>query len=126
MALPGPVLIQMQTRADQAAAAIAATQQVVDDLVKQGPSEAVMADAKQQILSEFALRAASNSSQLGYLGSIGFYDLPMDYLDNFNEKVDAVTAKDVQAMVKKYFQNLGVLTLGQSDPLSDQSSKDQK
>lgn len=117
MALAGPVSIEMQTRSDQAAAAIEATRQVIKKLIEEGPTEAAMADAKQQILSEFALRAASNASQLGYLGSIGFYDLPMDYLETFNDKIEAVSAEDVQKMAAQYFQSLAVVTLGNTDPI---------
>lgn len=117
MAGVGPVTIQMQTRGDQAAAAIAATQQVVDQLAKEGPTAQVLADAKQQILSEFAMRAASNSSQLGYLGSIGFYDLPMDYLQTFNDKIESIQAKDIQSVTKQYFSNLAVVTVGAQNPL---------
>lgn len=125
MAGTGLVTIQMQTRGDQAAAAIEATRQVIDELAQNGPTEAEMEDAKQQILSEFAMRAASNSSQLGYLGSIGFYDLPLNYLSVFNEKIEAVTAEDVKKMVSRYFKDLGVVTLGYNDPLNDASTEDQ-
>lgn len=125
MAGTGLVSIQMQTRGDQAAAAIEATRQVIDDLAENGPTEAEMEDAKQQILSEFAMRAASNSSQLGYLGSIGYYDLPLDYLSVFNEKIEAVTAEDVKKMTSRYFKGLGVVTLGYNDPLNDASTEDQ-
>ncbi len=32
----------------------------------------------------------SNSKLLGYLAMIGFYDMPIDYLDNFISNVKAV------------------------------------
>jgi len=119
MAGTGSVLVQMQTRSDQAAAAITATNLVIDALGSKGPSENEMADAKQQILSEFALRAASNSSQLGYLGSMGFYNLPLDYLSDFNGRIEAVTAEDVKQMTNRYFKDLAIITLGSENPLSD-------
>jgi len=116
MAATGPVVINMQTRADQARAAIVATEQVIAKLIENGPSETELENAKRQILSEFALRAANNSSQLGHIASIGFYDLPLDYLASFNEKISEVSAEQVQAMVKKYFENLLVVSAGSADP----------
>lgn len=119
MAAIGPVSIQMQTRSDQAAAAIAATQQVVDSIVKNGVSEDVLADAKQQILSEFALRAASNSSQLGYLGVIGFHKLPLNYLSTFNENISKITEDEIRTMASRYFKNMAIVTLGSLDPIGE-------
>ena len=119
MAAIGPVAIQMQTRTDQAAAAIVATRQVIDSVVNNGLDETALADAKQQILSEFAMRAASNSSQLGYLGVIGFHKLPLDYLETFNGNISKITEDDIRRMVGKYFQNMAIVTLGTVDPLSE-------
>ena len=56
--------------------------------------------AKRNITGGFPLRIASNAKIAEYLAVIGFYGLPLDYLDTFNDKVNAVTV----AQIKDAFQ----------------------
>ena len=43
----------------------------------------------------------SNSKIAEYLAVIGFYELPIDYLDSFNEKVNAVTLEQVKSAFQR-------------------------
>jgi zinc protease len=52
--------------------------------------------SKQNITGGFALRIDSNKKIVEYVAMIGFYGLPLDYLDTFNDKVEAVTAKQIR------------------------------
>ena len=63
---------------------------------EQGPSEEELSAAVKNITGGFPLRIASNADVVQYLAMIGFYGLPLDYLDRFNEKVRAVTAEDIR------------------------------
>jgi len=38
------------------------------------------------------------------LAVIGFYDLPLDYLDNYNAHIEAVTLEQIQSVFKKRVQ----------------------
>ena len=69
--------------------------QTLQKYVDEGPSEDQLKAAKQNITGGFPLRIASNSKIVEYLAVIGFYDLPLDYLDTFVGKVEAVTAEHV-------------------------------
>ena len=45
----------------------------------------------------YAIRSyyENNSKILGYIVMIGFYGLPLDYLETFNDKVSAVTREQI-------------------------------
>jgi zinc protease len=47
------------------------------------------------ITGSFPLKLDSNSKLLGYIAMIGFYDLPLDYLDHFLDNIKAVTVKKI-------------------------------
>ena len=61
----------------------------------EGPSGNELGASQKNITGGFPLRTASNSSIVSYLSMIGFYDMPLDYLDTFTAKVDALTHEQV-------------------------------
>ena len=97
----GPFQIGLQTRTDQADAALKVVHETVKTFIENGPTEEELTAAKKNITGGFPLRISSNKKILGYVGMIGFYDLPLDYLDTFNEKIQAVTAADIQDAFKR-------------------------
>ena len=92
----GPFQIGLQTRGDQAKEAQEVVRQVLSDFVQNGPTERELEGAKQNIIGGFALRIDSNRKLHDYLGLIGFYRLPLDYLDAFTGKVEAVTLEQIR------------------------------
>jgi zinc protease len=91
----GPYLISLQTRNDQVDDALAVMRGILQDYVDHGPTEKELLNSKKNITGGFPLAIASNSNILDYLNMIGFYDLPLDYLDTFNSKVLAVTRAQI-------------------------------
>lgn len=92
----GPYQFALQTRNEKAQEALTVLQDTLKKFITNGPTEAELTAAKQNITGGFALRVDSNSKIADYLAMIGFYDLPLDYLDNFNDKVNAVTLADIK------------------------------
>jgi zinc protease len=92
----GPFVISMQTRRDQAAQALEVAQATLADFVKSGPTEDELAAAKRNIVNGFPLRIDSNRKIHEYLALIGFYRLPLTYLDDFVRNVQSVTAADIR------------------------------
>lgn len=93
----GIFMASLQTRADQAQEALQLLNDNLREFINQGPSAEELERAKKNITGGFPLRLDSNSKILSYIGLIGFYDLPINYLDTFNSKINAVTvdqAKD--------------------------------
>lgn len=92
----GPFRIGLQTRNDQVDEALVVLLETLNRFVKEGPTAAELEAAKKNITGGFPLRIKSNSNIVEYLGVIGFYQLPLDYLDTFNARVEAVTVKKIR------------------------------
>jgi zinc protease len=96
MRADGPFLMGLQTKNDQADQAREVLMATLRDFIQNGPTEAQLAAAKKNITGGFPLRIAGNGKVVEYLAMIGFYGLPLDYLDRFTERVDAVTAEQIR------------------------------
>lgn len=98
----GPFQIGLQTKRAQADEALQVTRSVLTDFLKTGPSETELAAAKANLTGSFPLRLDSNRKILENVAVIGFYGLPLDYLDTYQQKVAAVTVDAVkQAFAKR-------------------------
>ncbi len=91
----GPYLFSLQTRNDQLDESLLVMRETLQDFVEKGPTKKELIASKKNITGGFPLRIASNSSILDYLTVIGFYDLPLDYLEVFNDRVMAVTRQQI-------------------------------
>ena len=92
----GPFQIGLQTRNDKAAEAERVVQETLLQFIEEGPTAKELDAAKKNITGGFPLRIDSNKDILEYIAMIGFYNLPLDYLDTFSQRVEAVTLKDIQ------------------------------
>lgn len=92
----GPYQFGLQTRNDQAQEALEVMQATLKAFIINGPSDAELTAAKQNITGGFALRVDSNSKIANYLAMIGFYGLPLDYLETFKGKVSKVTVEKIK------------------------------
>ena len=101
MRQPGPFVAGLQTRTDQAQEALQLLREQLRLFVEKGPTGAELVAAKKNITGSFPLRIDSNSNIAGYLGVIGFYGLPLDYLDTFTKKVESVTVEQIKDAFKR-------------------------
>jgi zinc protease len=92
----GPFILGLQTRNDQLEEALGVLRETLQRFHDQGPTEKELVAAKKNITGGFALRIDSNSKIIEYLAVIGFYGLPLDYLETFNDKVMAVTREQIR------------------------------
>lgn len=98
----GAFTIALQTRPDQAAQALQVTREVLAQFVRDGPTPAQLAEAKDHLVGGFALRIDSNQKLLDNLSNIAWNKLPLDYLDHWAESVAKLTVDDVRgAMARK-------------------------
>jgi hypothetical protein len=91
-----PFMMGRQTKNEQAEHARKVLMDTVRQFRAEGPSEEDLAAAAKNITGGFPLLTASNSSVVSYLAMIGFYDLPLDHLDTFVERVSAVTKEQIR------------------------------
>jgi zinc protease len=92
----GPFQIGMQTRRDQAGEALEVVRKTLRDFVAGGPTEQELQAAKQNIIGGFPLRIDSNRKIHEYLSVIGFYHLPLSYLEDFAANVERVTVAGIR------------------------------
>lgn len=112
----GPFIIGLQTRRNQASTALSVTQQTINNFVKNGPTEKELLGAKQALIGSFPLSIASNAAILASLEKIGFYQLPLHYLDNYRENIDKTTVEHVHKALKKHIhpKKMRVVMLGEN------------
>ena len=96
----GPYTIGLQTKNESAQEALTVLREAIKKFIAEGPTAEELDASKKNITGGFPLRISSNKKIIDYIGMIGFYQLPMDYLDTFNTRVQAVTLDDI----KKAFQ----------------------
>lgn len=96
MRAAGPFVMGLQTRGDQAGEATALLRQTLDEFVTEGPTAAELDAAKRNLTGGFPLRLDSNKDIVEYLAMLGFYRLPLDWLDRYVERVNAVTVEQVR------------------------------
>ena len=84
--------------------------------IKEGPDDNELAAAKRDIVNGFPLRIASNSSVLDYVSLIGFYGLPLNYLNEFTEKVSNITKEQIREAFTNHIKldQLLTVTVGQN------------
>jgi len=102
MQTQGPFMIGLQTRAELSENTLKLVQDIVRDFLANGPTQKELDDAKRELAGSFPLTAASNSAIVGQLGAIGFYNLPLTYLEDFMTQSQAVTVEQVKAAMNKH------------------------
>ncbi len=107
----GPFQIGLQTRGDQAQAALKIVRETLSTFVTSGPSEQELEEAKNNLIGGFPMRIDSNRKIHEYLATIGFYDLPLDYLDRFVENIRKVSVNDIKAAFERRIQPERLVTV---------------
>ncbi|MDD2684562.1 MAG: pitrilysin family protein [Gallionella sp.] len=108
---PGAFQIGLQTKKAQADEALQLVRATLATFVTQGPSEKELLAAKQNIVGGFPLRIDSNRKILDYLSIIGFYDLPLTYLDDFSRKVEQVTVMQIRDAFSRHLDPMAMATV---------------
>ncbi len=111
MRAAGPFVTGLQTKNAQREDAIAVVRKVLSDFVAQGPTAEELQAAKNYLTGSFPLRIDSNKKLADNLAYIGFYGLPLDYLDTFIQRVEAVTAEQVRAAFKRHVHPSSAVTV---------------
>lgn len=111
MRVPGPFVLGLQTRNTQADAALKVMRETLERFAEAGPTEAELVAAKKNISGGFPLRLDSNRDILGYLAVIGFYGLPLDWLETYVPNVEAVTAESIRDAFRRRIRPAEMVTV---------------
>jgi len=104
LAKPGPYVIILQTKADQATKAASVVRQVMASMAAGKISARELQAAKNNLSGGFAHRMDSNHKRVGLISTIGLYNLPLDYLSTWRKHIHAVTLTQVKAQAATYLQ----------------------
>jgi zinc protease len=97
MTQPGPYIAGLQTRKDQTDEALKVVRETIATFLREGPTEAELKAAKDNLIGGFALRIDNNRKILDSLSMIGYHQLPLDYLDTWTAQVSRVTVADIRS-----------------------------
>jgi len=97
----GAFTMGMQTKTDQTEKALALLNEQLEKYVAEGPEKDELAASLSNITGGFPLNIDSNGKLLEYIAMIGFYGLPIDYLDHFIDNVRAVDVDMINDALKR-------------------------
>ena len=114
LAQRGPFIAGLQTAAPQTREAQEVLRQTMRDYLERGPTEEQLELAKRNILGGFPLRIESNAKITEYVAMIGFYELPLDFLDRYQREVKALTREAVREALHRRINvdNMVQVTVG--------------
>ncbi len=107
----GAFIIGLQTRPDQADEALKVSQDTLRRFVAEGPTDKELKAAKDNLIGGFALRIDSNRKLLANVSNIAWNGLPLDYLEHWTERVQALTVRDVREAMQRMLQPERMVTV---------------
>jgi zinc protease len=115
--------MNLQTRNDQVDTALEIAQTTLRQFTAQGPDAQALEEARQNITGGFALNLAGNRKLANYLGMIAFYELPLDYLQNFIGLMNNISLDQVTESWRRHIQPDRLITVivGGGQNVSDSS-----
>jgi zinc protease len=102
MAQPGPFEIGLQTAKKQTNDALKVVLDTVNGFLAEGPTETEVKAAKDNLIGGFPLRIDNNRKILDNIAVIGFYGMPLDYLDTWTANVAKVGIPEIRAAFARH------------------------
>jgi zinc protease len=111
MAQAGPFVVALQTRNAQADQAVNVVKSTLQDFIENGPNAEGLTTARQNLTGGFALRIDSNGELVQYLAMLGFYQLPLDHLQTFPNKIEDVSREQISSAFQQHIQPQRLITI---------------
>ena len=97
----GPFTLGLQTKNNQVEQSLSIIKKELKKYVDNGPTEKELDKSLKNITGGFALRVDSNRKLAEYLSMIGFYGLPLNYLNTFVDNMKAVDLVSIRDALKR-------------------------
>ncbi len=107
----GAFTISLQTRPDQAQQALDLLREVLRKFVADGPTQAELQAAKDNLIGGFALRIDTNRKLLDNVANIAWNGLPLDYLGTWSDQVQKISAQEVREAFIRTLQPQTMVTV---------------
>jgi len=111
LTVSGPFVISLRTRADQAGKALKVVRDVMRRMHDGKISQSALDAAKDNLTGSFAHRMDSNAKRVGLMSMIGFYGLPLDYLQVWKQRINTVKLGEVKAAAAHFLDPRGWSTV---------------
>ncbi len=114
LAEAGPFIMGLQTRNKKSQQALDVLLQTLQTFIKQGPTQAELTAAQKNITGGFVLRFDNHRKLLNYVAMIGFYQLPLNYLETFPSQVMQVSVEQIKSAFQRRIleQKLQIIQVG--------------
>ncbi|MFZ0684031.1 MAG: pitrilysin family protein [Terriglobales bacterium] len=111
---PGMLRLMVQTKSGTTVESIQALEEEIADLSKRPIDDDEIKRAKDAILNSFVFRFDSPEKVLQEKMAYEFYGYPLDFLENFQKGIEAVTKEEVARVAAKYIHpdKMAVLVVG--------------
>ena len=107
----GPFVMSLQTKVAQVEDAKKVMMDMLTTYLKEGPTKEEIEGSKLNISGGFPMNVAGNSNIGNYVDVIGFFGLPLDYLDRFTGEVEAVTQEQAKDAMQRRINPEAMLTI---------------
>ena len=97
----GPFVMGMQTKTAQKDQALGLLKSELESYVASGPTKKELKSSVSNIVGSYPLNLDNNNKLLGYLAMIGFYNLPLNYLQDFVSNIESVSLSDIKKTIKR-------------------------
>ncbi|MEX0419856.1 pitrilysin family protein [Spiribacter sp. 388] len=107
----GRFQMSTQVRSDALQEALSVLRGSLTELRDEGPAAERLDASRRNITGSFPLQLDSNRDLLGYVSSIGFHDLPHDYLSRFVERIEQLDGAAVQSALREHIDPQRMVTV---------------
>jgi zinc protease len=117
--LPELFVVSGETRNDGAVEVVRLVREIIAELISSGVSVAELESAKSSLINSFIFAFENTHAVVTQKMRLQFYAYPDDYLETYQERVEALTAEDVKRAAQDYLHpdQLHVVLVGDSDIL---------
>lgn len=92
----GPFMLGLEIKNVHKVEALKIVRRVLDEFMAAGPTARELDDAKKHLVGGYPLKLAGNRKIADQVAYIAFYELPLDWLDTFTARIEAVTADQIR------------------------------
>lgn len=102
--VPGVFNFSYSTQQSQLMESLQIAHQTLTSFIQKPISKRQLEETKEGMLRAFPMTFSSNANINAQLASIGFYQLPSDYLNQYQKQINALTTTDVEKAVRKHLR----------------------
>ena len=118
--------MSVQTKITQTEEAKKVMMDMLKTYLEEGPTEDEIEGSKLNISGGFPMNVAGNSNISNYVDVIGFFGLPLDYLDRFTGEIDGITQAEAKDAMQRRINTDAMLTVVVGGEPKDTEKKDGK